>query len=353
MPLVNTALTLKDLPPAPEGKTGWTWTEQTEPLPHRMADGSDWPLISIVTPSYNQGEFIEETIRSVLLQGYPNLEYIIIDGGSNDNSVEIIRKYEKFLAYWVSEQDEGQSHAINKGFKMLTGEIVAFLNSDDLYMPNALEFVSQYLIQNPKYDFICAQTKFIDTNSKPTNGFESLFMVPINHITKKEEIQVAQPSTFFYSSVFQKIGFLNQNLKYCFDYEFWLRAFLAGLNFGASEKIISLFRLHNDSKTMTAYSRGEFDRDFINIYQSFLAIKTLDPLYKQGLRRGLAKAICLFFIHLEDSRNIHEARHALWGIILSNPGVLLTFSIWRTLVVSVAPVSLRIIWRRIKSKFFC
>ncbi|MFM6271580.1 MAG: hypothetical protein ACKPFA_34560, partial [Dolichospermum sp.] len=167
-----------------------------------------------------------------------------------------------------------------------------------------------------------------------------------------EECHIAQPSTFFYSSVFQKIGFLDQNLKYCFDYEFWLRAFLAGLNFGASEKIISLFRLHDYSKTMSAYSTGEFDRDFITIYQSFLAIKTLKSLYKQGLRKGLAKAICLLFIHLEDSRNIDEARYALWRIILSNPGVLLTFLIWRTLAVSVTPVSLRIVWRKVKSKFF-
>ena len=114
MVLVNTALTLQDLPTPPEDKTGWPWTEQTEVFPDKMPDGSDWPRISIVTPSYNQGQFIEETIRSILLQGYPNLEYIIIDGGSNDNSVEIIKKYEHYLSYWISESDRGQSHAINK-----------------------------------------------------------------------------------------------------------------------------------------------------------------------------------------------------------------------------------------------
>ena len=121
MTFVNTALTLKDLPAPPEGKTGWPWTEQSEPLPDRMPDGFDWPRFSIVTPSYNQEQFIEETIRSVLLQGYPNLEYIIIDGESKDKSVEIIKKYEQYLTYWTSEPDRSQSHAINKGWQKCTG----------------------------------------------------------------------------------------------------------------------------------------------------------------------------------------------------------------------------------------
>ena len=114
---------IDSLPPIDVAKPGWPWAEASVPLPEKMPDGSDWPRISVVTPSYNQGEFIEETIRSVLLQGYPNLEYIIIDGGSTDNSVEIIKKYEPWLTYWVSEKDRGQSHAINKGFKHAAGEI--------------------------------------------------------------------------------------------------------------------------------------------------------------------------------------------------------------------------------------
>jgi len=117
--------TLSGLPPPPNDRVGWPWTEATPPAGETLPDGRPWPKISIVTPSYNQGQFIEETIRSVLLQGYPNLEYLIIDGGSTDGSVEIIRKYEPWLAYWVSERDGGQSEAINKGFRRATGEIVA------------------------------------------------------------------------------------------------------------------------------------------------------------------------------------------------------------------------------------
>src|SRR5437763_87805 len=116
---------LKDLPPPPAGKTGWPWTEESEQLPDRMEDGREWPRISIVTCSYNQGCFIEETIRSVLLQGYPNLEYIIIDGESKDESVEIIRKYGSWLTYWESSPDKGQSNKINNGMKRASGDIVA------------------------------------------------------------------------------------------------------------------------------------------------------------------------------------------------------------------------------------
>jgi cellulose synthase/poly-beta-1,6-N-acetylglucosamine synthase-like glycosyltransferase len=119
---------LTELPPPPTGKTGWPWTEGTPALDHTRPDGQPWPRVTIVTPSFNQAEYIEETIRSVLLQGYPNLEYIIIDGGSTDGSVDIIRRYEPWLAHWISEPDRGQSHALNKGFRRASGQIMALLS---------------------------------------------------------------------------------------------------------------------------------------------------------------------------------------------------------------------------------
>ena len=112
--------TLAELPPPPPGKTGWPWTEESPRLADMMHDGQPWPRVSIVTPSYNQAEYIEETIRPVLLQGYPDLEYIVIDGGSTDGSVEIIRTYAPWLTYWVSEPDRGQTYAINKGWMRAT-----------------------------------------------------------------------------------------------------------------------------------------------------------------------------------------------------------------------------------------
>ena len=133
---------LAELPPPPTGSTGWPWTEESSQLPATMRDGRPWPCISIVTPSLNQGQFIEETIRSVLLQGYPDLEYTIMDGGSTDNSVEIIKKYEPWIAHWESKRDRGQAHAINKGLNCSTGYWFQNINSDDVLSLGALGTVA-------------------------------------------------------------------------------------------------------------------------------------------------------------------------------------------------------------------
>ena len=133
---------LNELPSPPPGKIGWPWLEGGPRFPNCMPDGAQWPKLSIVTPSLNQGEFVEETLRSVLLQGYPDLEYIVIDGGSTDDSVGIISKYESWLTYWVSESDKGQTDAIGKGFDKATGVRLGWINSDDMLMPGALYAVA-------------------------------------------------------------------------------------------------------------------------------------------------------------------------------------------------------------------
>src|SRR5579872_7498135 len=141
---------IHDLPPGPLGRSGWPWTAEKAPsFPPRMPDGSMWPSISVITPSLNQSPFLEETIRSVLLQGYPHLEYIVMDGGSTDKTVDVLKKYEAGLTYWESRRDHGQAAAINKGFHRATGQIVAFLNSDDYYQPGALAAVAQVFMQQP------------------------------------------------------------------------------------------------------------------------------------------------------------------------------------------------------------
>ncbi len=127
-----------DLPCPPPGKTGWPWTSESAVMPERMMNGRHWPTISIVTPNYNYAHFLEATIRSILLQGYPNLEYVIIDDGSTDESMEVIEKYGPWLSSYETGPNQGQYEAINRGFAKTTGPIMAWLNSDDMYLPDAL-----------------------------------------------------------------------------------------------------------------------------------------------------------------------------------------------------------------------
>jgi len=153
---------LSELPPPPPGREGFPWTEGSRPLPERTPEGTAWPRLSVVTPSYQQAAFLEETIRSVLLQGHPDLEYWVVDGGSTDGSVEIIEKYAPWLAGWVSERDQGQTDAINKGLRRVTGQVVAYLNSDDVYARDAFHVVASQFTGPAKVDWLIGVTEMID-----------------------------------------------------------------------------------------------------------------------------------------------------------------------------------------------
>ena len=157
------AVTLARLPPPPPGRSGWPWTEAPSPLPPRRADGSPWPRISIVTGSHNQGNYLEETLRSVLLQGYPDLEYIVVDGGSGDGSLQIIERYAPFLTHWEEQPDRGQAAALNSGFRRATGEILAFLNSDDTYLPGALARVALAIDERRHRHLVTGRCLFVDS----------------------------------------------------------------------------------------------------------------------------------------------------------------------------------------------
>lgn len=244
--------TLNQLPPPPPGKTDWPWTEDSPQLPDAMPDGSPWPRVSIVTPSYNQAQFIEETIRSVLLQGYPNLEYIIIDGGSIDGSVEIIRKYEPWLAYWVSEKDNGQSHAINKGFERATGEWFAWLNSDDVYEPRVFSAVMSMANSSPKTALFHGDIVLTDQDGT-VHGYGLTSSNPQDLINWMDGKGLAQPATFWRSRLFEEIGQLKINLRFIMDYEFFLRASMKH-ELSHIPHPLARFRIHPASKTSTMES---------------------------------------------------------------------------------------------------
>ncbi|MCC9168231.1 glycosyltransferase family 2 protein [Pontibacter harenae] len=199
---------------------GWPWNEETDSAIY--ANKCSWPKISIVTPSFNQGQFIEETIRSVLLQNYPNLEYIIIDGGSTDNTVEIIKKYEQWITYWISESDNGQSDAINKGLKLASGEVLNWLNSDDFLANDALFHIGSE-------DWNSEVGAVVGTGHKVNDEGVVLYTPKLSELSTEafynwiDHGHFMQPACFFSRNAWLSCGPINEQLFFCMDVELWIK----------------------------------------------------------------------------------------------------------------------------------
>jgi len=218
-----------------------------------------YPKISIITPSFNQGQYLEKTIQSVISQNYPNLEYIIIDGGSTDNSVEIIKKYEKYLKYWVSESDNGQSNAINKGLKHATGDIINWLNSDDYLEPNALQIIAKNFT-NSHIEVLCGYACLIygektvkKQTSQQAKNFEKL--IAVGHIM--------QPATFFKKSIFDELTPLEESLHYMMDLFIWWKYLL---KYGTDkikyiDHLLVNVLMHKNAKSVEALHLFNADRE--------------------------------------------------------------------------------------------
>jgi len=236
---------LAELPPPPPGKTGWPWSDESAWLPASMPDGSAWPRITVVTPSYNHGAFIEETLRSVLLQGYPNLEYVVIDGGSRDNTLDVIRRYEPWLASWVSERDHGQTNAINKGLGRTSGEWVTWINSDDLLYPSALAAIARAARDQPAAGLIYGAGAKIDLAGRVLTKIP---FRPYDGRLLRTRYFMLQQSSFMRRRALEAVGGLDESLHYVMDWDVAVRL-SRSFPVHAIADDIGMFRIHADAKT--------------------------------------------------------------------------------------------------------
>ena len=220
------------------------------------------PLVSIVTPSFNQAQFIEETLDSILNQSYQNIELIVMDGGSTDDTVDILKNYNDPRLRWESKPDKGQSDAINQGMQKTSGEILAYLNSDDVYLPGTLKFVVEYFLAHPDTDALLGSCYIIDGQSQRLTTNYKIKPITLRDMFKKRVI-FPQQSTFWRRRVMDTIGLFDESLHYRMDYDYWIRMMIAGFQFGYTDNFLALYRVHSLSKSLSQDEK--FWRDWFTI----------------------------------------------------------------------------------------
>lgn len=253
------------------------------------------PLVSIVTPSYNQARYLEATLRSVLDQDYPHIEYIVVDGGSTDGSVGILEKYASRLAWWVSEKDQGQTDAVNKGFARARGEILAWINSDDTYEPGAVAAAVSFLRDRPEVGLVYGDAYYIDEDGRVIGRFPAA--QTDYHRLRRGYVHVPQQAAFFRADLWRQVGPLDPSFYFAMDYDLWVRiAARTPLQYLPGQTWAN-FRLHGDSKTLASGDRCWPEmlkvhfRDggswFSVLAAKYLLRKMLGPIWDYRLRLRL------------------------------------------------------------------
>jgi glycosyltransferase involved in cell wall biosynthesis len=289
------------------------------------------PRVSVVTPSLNQGEFLEATIRSVLDQDYPDVEYMVVDGGSTDDSVDVIRRHEARLAWWVSEPDRGQSHAINKGWQRATGEIVAWLNADDLYTPCAISRAVAVFARHPHVDLIYGDC--YEFEEDPAHA-------RIRHVGTKTlrglltaSLDIPQPTVFLKRSLLDRIGILDESLHLTMDYHLLLRAFAFGRPHYVSGPPLASIRVHPAAKSFAR--AASFPTELIETLDHFYALPDLPTEALRARRLAYAQyAYARADMALSVRKSYLEGIAWLVRAYLGNPSLLarLPRAVWRTLI---------------------
>lgn len=258
---------LEKLPDPPTGQKGWPWTVQSNPVPEMRSNGEPWPKVSIVTPSYSQGQYIEETIRSILLQGYPNLEYIVIDGGSDDETVDILEKYDPWLDYWVSELDEGQSDAIQKGLDRCSGTVFNWINSDDLLEPGALATIGQHI---DGHDAVIGLGRhFTEEESWLEDTYNFAPKPLLRGFGREEGCGFTQQAVWLRTEQVKACGGVAPSFHYAMDRELYVRYTYEYPDVRYVDEPLARFRLHDDSKSeqsgLGEKADNPFRQDFVRM----------------------------------------------------------------------------------------
>jgi glycosyltransferase involved in cell wall biosynthesis len=218
------------------------------PIPVHLID---WPRVALVTPSYNQGRFLKRTLDSVLSQNYPHIDYLVMDGGSTDESLDILRSYGGRLR-WVSERDRGQTHAINKGFAQVDGEIHAYLNSDDVLLPGAVEKVVHYFLARPECDLVYGKAHLIDELDHVLGDYNT---ADYSFARLLEDCCISQPAAFWGKRIADRVGPFNEQLHFSMDYDYWMRIDRAGGRIEHFHEHLACTRMHDNTKTMSQRTR--------------------------------------------------------------------------------------------------
>ena len=250
---------LASCPGPPEGRTGWPWEAPQGGPADAVEPSGDWPRISVVTATFNQGAYIEETIRSVLLQAYPDVEYIVMDGGSTDETRDILEKYSDHLNFWTSEKDDGAADALRRGFDRATGSILAYLNSDDVYLPGAFHKVARRF-RTGKEDLVYGNVYWVDPGGKKLGERRQAPCSRMGFLYGGADI--LQPASFWTSRVYRQSGGIDPSFSFHFDLDMFYRFAVGGAKFGHIRDFLASFRIHPESKSSTLATtyRQELDR---------------------------------------------------------------------------------------------